>query len=67
MREILTTEIKKVILHAKDVDEDTRTLIIEEDDESFTRTHYRKVIETIVFKIAPIIISIISICISCSA
>lgn len=59
-------EIKKIVLHAKMAEEGLKTPAIKDNSESFAKNRYGKVIDTIVFKIAPIIISIISIAISCS-
>lgn len=61
----MKTEIKKIILHTKDSTENIETPAAVTSGKSFLGKPYRKVVDFIVFKVAPVIISIIAIIISC--
>lgn len=59
------TEIKEFILHTKDSTENTKTLSAVTSGKSFAGKPYWKVVDFILFKVAPVIISVIAIIISC--
>lgn len=58
-------EIKKIFFCTGDISGDAKTLPIENNRESFAKRH-GKAIDLVVFRIAPIILSVLSIAISCS-
>lgn len=58
-------DIKKIILHTEDSTENAKTPAAVTSGKSFAGKPYRKVVDFMVFKVAPVIISVIAIIISC--